>query len=270
MLFSLNKKKSESMKIKKFYYYSPEKLKLVPIKNFISKAILLLILLVFLISFISVLTSYSIFSNSSTAILTKQNTIIEKEYEKEIELLKKKYVNLADKFKNIGNVGNDLRLAANLEPVNLDDRNFGIGGSEFSNLNQLSSLVEKDKLSTIYDSINEIEMNIKFETSNYEEIKNKIDENMDLFCKLPAIRPVKSAIGDRFGFRFHPILKRKRMHHGLDFLSNIGEKVTAPGDGVVTYVGTKGGYGKIIKINHGFGYETIYAHLSKYKVKKNQ
>jgi murein DD-endopeptidase MepM/ murein hydrolase activator NlpD len=70
--------------------------------------------------------------------------------------------------------------------------------------------------------------------------------------------------------RYHPILKRRRMHHGLDFLSNTGEEVFSPGSGIVTYVGRKGGYGKIIRINHGFGYETLYAHLSKYKVKKGQ
>ncbi|MDX1701686.1 MAG: M23 family metallopeptidase, partial [Melioribacteraceae bacterium] len=82
--------------------------------------------------------------------------------------------------------------------------------------------------------------------------------------------PVKSSIGDRFGMRFHPILKSRRMHHGLDFLCNTGAQVIAPGDGTITYVGRHGGYGKVIRINHGFGYETIYAHLSKYKVKKGQ
>ena len=60
------------------------------------------------------------------------------------------------------------------------------------------------------------------------------------------------------------------MHHGLDFLCNTGEEVVAPGEGVITYVGRRGGYGKVIRINHGFGYETIYGHLSKYKVKKGQ
>ena len=60
------------------------------------------------------------------------------------------------------------------------------------------------------------------------------------------------------------------MHHGLDFLSNIGDSVHAPGDGVVTFVGNRGGYGKVVRINHGFGYETLYAHLSKFKVKKGQ
>jgi murein DD-endopeptidase MepM/ murein hydrolase activator NlpD len=60
------------------------------------------------------------------------------------------------------------------------------------------------------------------------------------------------------------------MHHGLDFLSNIGDSVYSPGDGIVTFIGNKGGYGKVVRINHGFGYETLYAHLSKFKVKKGQ
>ncbi|MCW8848726.1 MAG: M23 family metallopeptidase, partial [Melioribacteraceae bacterium] len=101
-------------------------------------------------------------------------------------------------------------------------------------------------------------------------INDKFKTNLDLFNNLPAIRPVNSSIGDRFGMRMHPILKRKRMHHGLDFLSNVGEPVHSPGDGIVTFVGNKGGYGKVLRINHGYGYETLYAHLSKFKVKKGE
>jgi murein DD-endopeptidase MepM/ murein hydrolase activator NlpD len=70
--------------------------------------------------------------------------------------------------------------------------------------------------------------------------------------------------------RRHPILKIKRMHNGTDFLSYYNTPVYAPGGGVVEFVGRKGGFGRTIIINHGFGYKTTYAHLNKYKVKKNQ
>jgi murein DD-endopeptidase MepM/ murein hydrolase activator NlpD len=70
--------------------------------------------------------------------------------------------------------------------------------------------------------------------------------------------------------RRHPILKIKRMHNGLDFIAYYNTPVYAPGGGIVEYVGRRGGFGKMVVINHGFGYKTRYAHLNKYKVKKGQ
>jgi len=70
--------------------------------------------------------------------------------------------------------------------------------------------------------------------------------------------------------RMHPILKIRRMHEGLDIVTNLGTPVHSTGDGRVEFVGRKGGYGLCVEINHGFGYRTIYGHLSKAEVKKGQ
>ncbi|MCB0730086.1 MAG: M23 family metallopeptidase [Ignavibacteriae bacterium] len=262
-------KNSDPMKVKKFYYYSPDKLKLIPIKNFIPKSILFLASFAIFITFTSFIIGSLIFDDSTSLILGKQNQIIEEGYEKEIDFLKNKYKDLAENYNELVQTSNDMRLVLNLEPLDLNTENYGIGGSDFDK-DEYSTFIQGEKVKNIYEYVEEIETNLNFETSNYEEIQNKFAENIDLFNNLPAIRPVKSSIGDRFGMRFHPILKHRRMHYGLDFLSNTGEEVSSPGDGVVTYIGNKGGYGKVIRINHGFGYETIYAHLSKYNVKKGQ
>lgn len=270
MAFYLKNKNTDAMKIKKFYYYSPDKLKLVPIQNFIPKFVIFLIsLTIFLIS-VSLMIGRSVFSNTTPKELINKNILIEKKYEKELNKLSEKYIILVNQFNKIAKTTNDVRLAVNLEPLSIKDRDYGIGGSEFYDLSKLSNENLKGKFDEIYSFVNKIETDLKYETSNYEEITNKLKENEKLFDNLPAIRPVNSPFGDRFGMRYHPILKRKRMHHGLDFLANTGCKIIAPGNGVITYVGNKGGYGKTIRINHGFGYETIYAHLSKYKVKKGQ
>jgi murein DD-endopeptidase MepM/ murein hydrolase activator NlpD len=70
--------------------------------------------------------------------------------------------------------------------------------------------------------------------------------------------------------RMHPILKIRRMHTGTDFVANVGTPVYAPGGGVVSFAGRRGGYGITLEIDHGFGYKTIFAHLSKILVKKGQ
>lgn len=270
MFFSFRNKEIDTMKIKKFYYYSPEKLKLVPFNNFISKAATVLITIVLFTVLVVAVITRSIVINYDEEILANQDVILEKQFKNEIHLLTTKYLKLTETVNNLRRRNNDLRLSVNLEPVEIDDSFYGIGGADFSISSQMKNYKQNDKLSEIYQFANQLEVNLRIEKSNYKEINDQYKTNVDLFNNLPAIRPVNSSIGDRFGMRFHPILKRKRMHYGLDFLANIGDSVHAPGDGIVTFIGNKGGYGKVVRINHGFGYETLYAHLSKFKVKKGQ
>ncbi len=263
-------KNIEIMKANKFYYYSQEKLKLVPLENFMSKAKWMVFFIILSSSIISVTLTKLFDDNPNVELLVKQNKIIEKQFEKELQQLEVKYSGLKEKFTNLKLQSNDIRLAVNLEPLELDSKDFGIGGGDISNLMKLGVYNKNNKIIDLYNFVSDLEINLQIEKSNYNEILDKFEENIDLFDKIPAISPVTSPIGDRFGMRYHPILKRKRMHHGLDYLSNIGVEVKAPGDGIVTYIGTKGGYGKVVRINHGYGYETLYAHLSKFKVKKGQ
>lgn len=270
MFFFFRNKETDSMKIKKFYYYSPEKLKLVPLKNFIPKSIAIISAIILFTFLVSAILTKTLIKNPEREVTSNQNEILEKQFENEIQFLRNKYLKLTETVNKLRLRNNDLRLAVNLEPIEINKNIYGIGGAEFSVASQKKNFKQNDKLSEIYQYANELDVNLKIEKSNFEEINDQFKSNLDLFNKLPAIRPVKSSIGDKFGMRIHPILKNKRMHHGLDFLSNIGDSVYSPGDGIVTFIGNKGGYGKVVRINHGFGYETLYAHLSKFKVKKGQ
>ncbi len=258
------------MKIKKFYYYSPEKYKLVPIENFFTKLIIGISFIALFFTTSVFLVGKLVFSNSNVNSNNKSNIEINKSLSEDFRKLKTKYAKLNKKLNKVIKESNTLRLAVNLEPLKDDDINIGVGGSVFKPSLALTPETEKLKLNELYASIEKIESNINFEENNFEKIKNKFEQNKKLFQVIPAIKPVHAAYGDRFGYRFHPILKYRRMHNGLDFLANVGERVFAPGNGVVSFVGRKKGYGKVVKINHGFGYETLFAHLSKAKVKKGQ
>ena len=87
---------------------------------------------------------------------------------------------------------------------------------------------------------------------------------------IPAIQPVANKnlkqTASGYGTRIDPIYKTVKFHSGMDFSANIGTPVYATGDGVVKKAGWESGYGKIIIIHHGFGYETWYAHLSDFDV----
>ncbi|MGJ0148923.1 peptidoglycan DD-metalloendopeptidase family protein [Campylobacter lari] len=86
-------------------------------------------------------------------------------------------------------------------------------------------------------------------------------------------KPVKyTRISDRFTrARYHPILKRYRAHLGIDYAAPTGTPVKSAGDGTINFVGTKGGYGKVVQVKHVSGYMTLYAHLSRFaKIKRGQ
>ena len=84
------------------------------------------------------------------------------------------------------------------------------------------------------------------------------------------ILPVRGRISDGYGYRIHPVLKRRRLHKGLDIAAKTGSVVKAAASGQVSFSGTMGGYGKLIIIDHVGGYETRYAHNSRLLVKQGQ
>ena len=92
-----------------------------------------------------------------------------------------------------------------------------------------------------------------------------------MWSSRPAIPPISNTqlnqLHMTYGMRLHPIFKVYKEHNGLDFSAPKGTPVYATGDGVVTRANTSSSYGRVIYLNHGHGYETRYAHLSKFAVR---
>jgi murein DD-endopeptidase MepM/ murein hydrolase activator NlpD len=99
------------------------------------------------------------------------------------------------------------------------------------------------------------------------------EQEEKLAC-LPAIQPVSNKDLKRtasgYGYRNDPIYHVRRFHHGMDFTCDTGTPVYATGNGTVVYAKWKTGYGNLVEIDHGYGYKTRYAHLSKILVKEGQ
>jgi murein DD-endopeptidase MepM/ murein hydrolase activator NlpD len=96
-----------------------------------------------------------------------------------------------------------------------------------------------------------------------------------MLASIPAIQPVSNSdlkrIASGFGYRIDPVYKTPRMHAGLDFTAETGTPVYATGDGIVEIAGSQGdGYGNKVLINHGYGYETLYAHNSRVMVRAGE
>ena len=90
-----------------------------------------------------------------------------------------------------------------------------------------------------------------------------------MFKHIPNGAPIygRLKITSGYGYRFHPILKRRKFHAGIDLKARYGQPVIATADGIVEYAGWKAGYGKTVIIQHNFGFKTVYAHLSSIKVR---
>ena len=113
------------------------------------------------------------------------------------------------------------------------------------------------------------------QSRSLDEIERLAANKAALIEAIPTIQPVKNKdltrIASGFGYRSDPFTKARKMHFGMDFTAKRGTPVYATGNGVVKRADSRSsGFGKHIRIDHGFGYISLYAHLSKYNVRRGQ
>lgn len=163
------------------------------------------------------------------------------------------------------------RVILDSEPLDSSIREAGIGGSEKINTAQLQEIPFVLQEYLIFEKLKH---QLDVEMQSYDEIARMYKEKSMMWASRPAIQPVSNKklthLHATFGERYHPLLGYLRDHKGLDFTADIGTPVYATGDGVVKIAYFSGSYGNVIFINHGYEYETRYAHLSAFNVKRGQ
>lgn len=144
--------------------------------------------------------------------------------------------------------------------------------------------LEKDKIAKMQENeiseglaeqLNRLHARVSFQFNSYDEISKLIQNQESKLASIPAIQPVSNKqltrIASGFGMRIDPIYGTPKMHRGLDFTAPQGTPIYATGDGRVRVAGRmEGGFGNHVKINHGYGYETLYAHMVRIKVRPGQ
>ena len=252
----INKKKFS------FQFLSSEKLHQVnfSISNF------LIFFTVFVVSFIAI--NYSLTQKFSDEYYKEKLKQTDEKYSAISQELIDKISKLEQELKLIEEKDSELRTYATLAPLSDDVKAKGVGGSTIED----SSTEDLDGSSIMFlkDRVDSLAFAVDIQKDSYNTIFNKIKSNEKMFRHIPSIAPVKGYIGSRYGYRTDPIDGKRRMHSGLDFPVNLNTDVVATGDGVVTKAQYDSGWGRYIKIDHGYGYETIYAHLWKINVKKGQ
>lgn len=190
------------------------------------------------------------------------------------ELLQKKMVQTEKILEDIQERDNNIyRVYFEANPIPDEQRKAGFGG-----INRYKSLEGFDNSEMIIDATKNLDVLTKqlyIQSKSLDEIINLAKDKEKLLAAIPAIQPVSkqdlTRMASGFGWRQDPFTKARKMHKGMDFTSPRGTPVYATGEGKVIRADNRSsGYGKHIRIDHGFGYVTLYAHLSKYNVKKGQ
>ncbi|MEO0304476.1 MAG: M23 family metallopeptidase [candidate division WOR-3 bacterium] len=161
-----------------------------------------------------------------------------------------------------------LRILANLDPLSDDIRQLGLGGyqiedSRFKKFDPLT----KRLITNVDQKIMHLDKTIEFEKKNFSKIENALNEQYNLLKHTPSIVPTNGMIMSGFGYRLDPFTKTPEFHTGLDIANQSAPPIYAPADGEVIFADYLPGYGKTLKIDHGYGYITVYAHLNSFKVK---
>ncbi|SHM84701.1 peptidoglycan DD-metalloendopeptidase family protein [Flavobacterium chilense] len=123
--------------------------------------------------------------------------------------------------------------------------------------------------------IDRLSKELAIQSKSLDEILKLASTKGNLLLAIPAIQPVRNEnlkrMASGFGYRIDPFTKVRKMHNGMDFTANTGTPVYATGDGVVERAdNSASGFGNHVVIRHGFGYESLYAHLSKYNCRAGQ
>lgn len=191
--------------------------------------------------------------------LTAENRVL-------AEQLKSTHATLRDfenKLSTISEADNELyRSVLGMEPISYEERRAGTGGSDLYSDFDFYSGETSELLRNTASRLDNLERRLGIQETSFFEIKQYYNENQERLRHIPAIKPVNGIVLSGFGMRFHPILKYRRMHEGLDFRADIGTDVYATGDGVVKFASRRSTFGNLLVIDHGYGFETRYAHLS--------
>ena len=195
-------------------------------------------------------------------------------YKFQFDLLNKKIEQLNFVLEDIEQRDNNVyRVLFETNPIPSEVRKAGFGG-----INRYENLEGFDNSKLVIETTKKIEIltkQIVIQSKSLDEIERLASEKEKLLSAIPSIQPIKNndltRMASGYGFRTDPFNKSRKMHWGMDFTAPRNTPIYAASDGKVIRADSRSsGYGKHIRIDHGFGYLTLYAHLNKYNVKRGQ
>ena len=214
---------------------------------------------------------------SSTLIETPKEIAQAREidnYQLQYEQLNRKMQQIESVLDNLQDRDNQIyRVIFEANPISEDVRKAGFGG-----VNRYSDLEGFENSELVISTTKRMEIlskQVVVQSKSLDEIQRMALDKEVLLSAIPSIQPINNEdlrrMASGYGWRTDPFTKTRRKHKGMDFSAPTGTPIYATSDGKVIRVdGRAPGYGKHIRIDHGFGYVTLYAHLSQYNVRRGQ
>lgn len=191
----------------------------------------------------------------------------------QLELLDKRVNRMQVVLNDLGQRDDNLyRVLFEAEPIPVGVRQGA--QQKLSYYDELAQMSGSQLLANLTLKTDILEKEMYVQTLSYDEIAEMAKNQEDRMAHIPAIQPILNKdlkhVASGFGYRIHPIYHTRKFHEGMDFSAPKGTEIFATGDAKVSFAGWRQGYGNTVMLDHGFGYETLYAHCFKVLVRPGQ
>ncbi len=221
-------------------------------------------------SVVLVIVILNFYETPDSKTLKRENQRLLTQYklmQKDMETLDKVLEEIQQRDDNI------YRVIFETEPIPSSIRKAGFGGA-----NKYGHLENLDNNELVINTARKLDILAKqayVQSKSYDEVMKLALDKEKMLAAIPSIMPISNRGLERtasgWGYRIHPVYKIRKFHYGMDFTAPTGTDIYSTGDGTVVEVTSEhSGYGNLISINHGYGYTTVYAHLSKFNVRPGQ
>lgn len=259
---------------KKKYKFNPESLSYETIGLSIKERLTKLIAYVtssFSLSVAFIIIFLNFYDTPKTRLLKRENqTLIA-----QVELMKKDMESIESVLTDLQQRDDNIyRVIFETDPIPSSVRKAGFGGTNKYSL--LENLSNSDLIVGAARKLDVLAKEAYIQSKSYDEVLKLAMNKEKMLACVPAIQPISNhdlrRTASGWGYRIHPIYRVSRFHYGMDFTASVGTPVYATGDGEVAEVesGKYAGYGNVVKLSHGFGFHTLYAHLSRFNVSVGQ
>ncbi|MBK8228842.1 MAG: peptidoglycan DD-metalloendopeptidase family protein [Flavobacteriales bacterium] len=235
-----------------------------------TKRVTLLLLPGLAVGLLGIFLVYQFIDSPKEAVLRRENKQLLVQY----ELLNKQIGELERVLADVRRRDDNMyRVILEADPLPESIRQAGVGG--INRYRDLSGYANSDLVIETTKRLDLLARQIVVQSKSLDEVGALVLRKQEMLASIPAVQPIANddltQTASGFGWRMHPIHKIMKFHAGMDFTAKTGTPIHATGDGVVVYAeyGTNG-YGMHLIVDHGFDYQTLYAHLSKLEVRKGQ
>lgn len=258
---------------KEKYYYNLKTLQYEKVKTSFSVKVFrsfIILVSVLVTAFLLSLLGGALFSSPREKMLEQENRV----QKDQLQYLSSSVDELSEVLESLQERDrNTYRVIFESEPISQSLWNSGVGGSE--RYKELKRFSTGELMIDVNKKLDALKRKMYWQSESYDELAKLVNKKEDMLQSLPAIQPVANydlkRMASGFGWRIDPVYGVNKFHAGMDFSAPTGTEIYATAKGRVVEIGyNSGGYGNRIVLEHGYGYQTLYAHMSAFNVKMGE